>query len=284
MNPEEIKKLADDICHRGESWLKNAKQVADAIPFVQKTVEFGGQFSQMFASTPPSASTLAWEPVAQALVQTEAVLGSDALQLGNSTLGAAVSGAAIISSAGTHATGLFTGATGSGDAQLQSWARQGLAAFEKLHSAEDNKAFIRKKLATLYAGSEAEFDGSLSEYAKAIAGAVAPSSAGIAMRNVLETLNGNMLQLARAAAAGKKVQVKSWTDAAVIVAKGAPTSPETNQLLAQKAVYDDLHDMKLTKIAKNDWQPNQSDWEALLAQFLGFLFGVLGLIDLKDGS
>lgn len=147
-----------------------------------------------------------------------------------------------------------------------------------------NKAFIRKKLATLYAGSEAEFDGSLSEYAKAIAGAVAPSSAGIAMRNVLETLNGNMLQLARAAAAGKKVQVKSWTDAAVIVAKGAPTSPETNQLLAQKAVYDDLHDMKLTKIAKNDWQPNQSDWEALLAQFLGFLFGVLGLIDLKDGS
>lgn len=283
MSPDEIRKLADEICRKGEAWLKNAKRVSEAIPFIQKTVEFGGRFSQSFTAPPSNVDLSPWQPVAEALFQTQVILDSDSLRIDGSTLGAAVSGAALISSAGTHATGLFTNASSSSDPTLQSWGSQSLAAFTMLYSAADNKDFIRKKLASLYTGSEVEFDQALGEYAKAINGATAPSSAGIAMRNVLETLNGNLLQLARAAAA-KGVQVKNWSDAALIIARGAPSSVETTQLLTQKAVFDDLHSMKLTKIAKNDWEPNLGEWESLMAQFIGFLFSILGLIDLKDGS
>jgi hypothetical protein len=57
-----------------------------------------------------------------------------------------------------------------------------------------------------------------------------------------------------------------------------------NALVSQKVVYDKLHDAQLTPIAKNDWQPNKSEWDAVFAQFIGFLFTVLGLIDFRDGA
>lgn len=282
MSPEEeIQKLADSIHQAGTGWLAKAKEMTDAMPFVYRAIQASQQFSQSFQSAPPNTGMPGIQQVRIALQQTKVLFDSDPFTLRDGTLSAAISGAAIISAAGTHATSMMTVATQSADATIQSWAAQNLVLFERLQTSNDTPAFIKRKLATLYAGSELEFEQALEEYFKAVTGATAPSSAAIAMRNVLESLNGHFLQLARKHSKGV---VKTWGDAALIVARGAPTSVQTTQLTSQKAVYDDLHDRKLTPAAKNDWKPTKTDLEAVYAQFIGFLFTVLGLIDFKDGS
>jgi hypothetical protein len=152
---------------------------------------------------------------------------------------------------------------------LRTHGPKNLLAFEQLQTSDDNKAFISRTLATLYAGSDLEFQQALDEYFKAIAGTASPASAAIAMRNVLESLNGNFLQLARKYSPRP---IKNWTDAALVVARGAPASVQTQQLISQKAVYEDLHGKKLTPAAKNDWKPSKIEWDSVYTQFIGFLF------------
>jgi hypothetical protein len=278
---KEIQKLADEIYKYGTVWLTNAKEIADAIPFVYRAVQTSLQFSQSFQSAPAIAGMPEIRPLRAALEQTQVLFSSDPLKISEGTFSAAVSGAAIISAAGTHATSMMSAATHSADPTLQSWATQNVILFEKLQTTDDNVAFIKRKLVTLYAGSDLEFQQAKEEYFKALAGAIAASGAAIAMRNVMETLNGNILEFARKHSKGG---IKTWIDAAAVIARGAPGSMQTTQLSLQKAVYDDLHDKKLTPAAKNDWQPSKTDLEAVYAQFIGFLFTVLGLIDFKDGS
>lgn len=281
MTPQEdLSALADQICQAGSEWLVNAKHIADAIPFVYQAVQTSQQFSQSFSTAPRNISIEGLQPVITALNQTVSLFDSPQFKLTSGTLPLAISGAAIIASGSNCASGAMGDAIRSGDTNLRLWAEQNLVYFEHLQTSEDNKAFIRTKLARLYGGSDLEFDQALSEYFKTATGATAPSSAAIAMRNVLESLNGNFLQLARRYTTST---VRSWTEAALVVARGAPASVQTSQLLSQKMVYDELHDSKLTKIAKNDWLPSKSEWDAVFSQFIGFLFAVLGLIDLRDG-
>jgi hypothetical protein len=282
MNPEEeIKQIADAIHKAGTDWLNKAKGVADAMPFVYQAIQTSQQFSSSFNGAPCISGLADVQDVRTALQQTQSLFASDPLTLREGTLAAAISGAAILSAATTHASSALAVGLKSVDLNIQTWAATNLAAFERIQMSEEKAAFIKRKLATLRAGSEPEFQNALDEYAKMITEATAPASAAIAMRNVLESLNGHLLEFARSQT---KAEIKRWADAAAVIARGAPGSVQTAQLVLQKAVYDDLHAKKLTPAAKNDWVPSKAEWEGVYAQFIGFLFTVLGLIDFRDGS
>ena len=278
---EEIKQIADGIYRSGTAWLAQAKEVNDATPFVYQAVQASQQFSNCFQVAPPNTGIAEIGQIRTALQQTQSLFASDPLTLHGGILSTAISGAATISAAGIQVTNMMTAASKSADPTIQCWATKNLLAFEQLQTSNENTAFISRKLATLYAGSDLEFQQALDEYFKAVAGTAVPVSAAIAMRNVLESLNGNFLQLARKYSQGA---IRNWTDAALVVARGAPASVQTNQLISQKVVYDDLHGKKLTPTAKNDWKPSKIEWDSVYTQFIGFLFTVLGLIDFKDGS
>lgn len=278
---EEIKRLADEVSVEGTRLMREAKAVNEAVPFIQKTLDISRQFQQTFNITLPNTGFYNWDPVREPLQQIRNKLAS--ISIGTGVLGSAISGAAMSNSAGTSMVVILSSATKDSDPGVTEWANKNILLFEQLQTSQANIEFIRQKLATLYLGGEREFDEALNEYSKAVNAVALSSNAALAMRNVMESLNGRLLQLARRYAP-METTIKNWNDAAVWVARGGPTSFEASRLQGQESVYDDLHNKKLTPIVKNDRQPLRAEWEAVYAQFLGFLFTVLGLIDLKDGA
>jgi hypothetical protein len=282
---EELKRLAADaaeVTRQTKEWLDAAKGVNEAIPFVQKTMHASELLRTVFAKTPVTFDAGHYPQIRTDLLEAQRLFGSDQFRLPANVVACAVTGSAALSSASNIVMTDISYASMKGDTAIQTWATAVLPDLQKLQSEESNAAFIQRKLRSLYPGSEGEFDQSLADYHKCRAGAAPATAAGASMRNVLESLNGNLLQLARKLE--PKAKIKNWADMASVVARGAPGSAQVGQLLAQKTIYDDLHDAQLTPILKNDLQPSGAAWESIHSQYLGFLYTVLGLVDFRDGK
>lgn len=131
----------------------------------------------------------------------------------------------------------------------------------------------------LHLDAEVEFQESV-EACLAVKNSIGvASAAGIAMRNVLETLNGNLKQLARRNLGNSSIQKIGWAAVASAIAKGGSGSLEATRLAALEDDYNDLHHKVLTKIAKNDWSPTETEWDAIFARYITFLYTTLALID-----
>lgn len=282
---DDLKQLAADateVARQAKVWLDAAKEVHEAIPFVQKTMHASEQLSTVFSRAPVTFDVGHYPQIRTDLLEAQRLLGSDQFRLPANALPYAVTGSAALSSASnvvmTDVSLISTRGTG----EIQAWANAILPNLQKLQSEESNAVFIRRKLRSLYPDSEREFDQSLADYQKCRAGAAPATAVGASMRNVLESLNGHLLRLARRY--DPKAKTKSWADMSALVARGAPGSTQVAQLITQKNIYDDLHDLKLTPILKNDLQPSLAEWESIYSQYLGFLFTVLGLVDFRDGT
>ncbi len=251
-----------------------------AAPYVETSLGFGRQFVQSFDSVPPGSGLYDWTGVCASLEKGRDFLtGVAPITV---ALSAAISGAVMCNAAGTQAAAMLWSATGDPDARVNQWASQNVLHFERLQTNRAHIDFIRQKLHELFPSSVTEFDQSLDEYTRAINGATHSSGAAIAMRNVLESLNGNILDLARRYSS-RPSAIRKWDDAVLCIARGGPSSLEASQLLLEKQQYVGLHDVELTPIAKNDREPSRGEWEAIYAQFLGHLYTVLGLIEFKAG-
>ena len=282
---DELKRLAADaaeVTRQTKAWLDAAKGVNDAIPFVQKTMHASEQLYTVFSKTPVTFDAGHYSLIRTDLQEAQRLLRSDQFRLPVNVLAYAVTGSASLSSASNVVMTDISHASTKGSGEIQTWARAVLPNLQKLQSEESNATFIQRKLWSLYSGSEGEFDQSLADYHKCRAGAAPATAAGASMRNVLETLNGNLLQLARRY--DSKAKIRNWAEMSAVVARGAPGSAQVAQLIAQKIIYDDLHDVTLTPILKNDLQPSAVAWESIYSQYLGFLYTVLGLVDFRDGT
>lgn len=280
---KEIKDLTDKIIQHGTDWLRNAKSMFDAVPYVERTLQLSQELQSTFGNCPIGIAPEKLEPIRSGLDQANSFLGSWMGGTPANTLSQAISGSAFVSAAGTQVTGLLAENTTNGNVSISSWATNYLQSLEALQADGTTQDFISRKLKTLYAGSEVEFEQSVQTFLQVKQGIGLATSAGIALRNVLESLNGNLKQLARNYSG--KPNLSKWPDVAAAIARGGSTSPQSTQLVSQEATFNDLWGgNKLTKIAKNDWTPTTAEWDALFSQFLSFLYTTLALIDFKDGT
>jgi len=232
-------------------------------------------------STRPSGINFdACEPVRLALFTAHSQLASWMNLLPPNTIQSAATGSAFLSFAGTQTTNFLSEQIVNGNKEIVAWAGQSTRELEALQTDQFTQDFISSKLKTLYAGSELEFEASVAVYLQVRAGIGLPSAAGIQLRNVLETMNGNLKELARSYSGNPAL--KKWPDVALAIARGGPASAEAALLVAQESVYNDLHGHKLTPIAKNDFAPTSSEWDAIYLKYITFLYTTLGLIDFKS--
>jgi hypothetical protein len=279
----EITELTDKIIQCGNTWLINAKSTFDAVPYVERTMQLSQELQTTFKNCPTGIPQEKLVAIRFELERANDYISSWAGAAEVNTVSQAVSGSAFLSSAGTQVTGLLAENSMNGNVSIRTWATQHITSLEAFQADATAKAFIVKKLKTLYPGGENVFQDSVVTYLQVKHGIGLSSSAGIAFRNVLEAvLNSRLIQLARNYSGNQSI--KKWPDMAHAVARGGPGSPQAIQLAAQQSVYDDLWGTKLTRIAKGYVTPTVSEWEAIYSQLMSFLYTTLALVDFKDGD
>jgi hypothetical protein len=278
---EEIAAMAQRVVSGSSQWLNVAKQISDAVPFMEQTRQTAQQIADAFTSTPTGYYRPVMSQILTDLGEANRLVQSYAFPVLN-PVPVAVTGSAAISSAANFSLVMLEDAAHDSRAEARHWAITFGGPVRTIAHEEANIAFVRRKLSCLSAGLATEFDQSIAEYRKCLTEISPPSSAGISLRNVLEELNGQMLILARARSSNPNL--KGWANAATAIARGSPSSPQVSQLAAQQAIYDDLRNNKLTPAAKNNHSPTGPEWEAIYSEYLRLLYTVLGLIDFMDGT
>lgn len=189
-NKEENKRFADDaaeVARKADAWLKSAKLINDAVPFVQKTFRTSEHLSIVFTKAPDTFHSGHFQQIDAALSETTKLLDSDGFRLPVNVLPAAITGSASVTAAANYAVVDLSAARLEGDRDAQVWVMQYLPPLQNLQLEDSNVAFIRRKLETLRSGSEREFNQSLSDYHKCRAENLPATAAGASLRNVLET-------------------------------------------------------------------------------------------------
>lgn len=280
-NEDDICKLAAENVQLRADWLKDANEIATAIPYVQKAMQWDVLCVEAFRTKPTGQSLPNTERLQNLLVLENTYLKGNQPKLPQAIMTCAVTGSGVAYSVGTEAASLFLSCEQNGTTEVKVWATEQLSQFIEPLQEDTYIALICSKLDRLYPGSTKEFQDAMQTTRAVIAGASIDSSAGIAMRNVLESFNGNMRELGRKRSGNKNLS--KWGDVARSVAKGGPTSFEANQLAAKEKDWKQLHD-DTTKVAKNDAKLTPADLEAAYFRWLGLLHSALSFIELCDGS
>ena len=280
-NEVEIRKLASENAQLREDWLNHANEVAGAIPWVQKAMRWDVLCANAFGTTPSGYNLPNTERLHNQLVLENNYLKTNQPNLSQNTLSYAATGSAVGYSVGTEAASLLTGYAQNGTTEIKVWANEHLDHFAQPLHEDTFISIICKKLDLLYPGLTKEFEDAMKTTRSVIAGAAINSSAGVAMRNVLENLKGNMLHVARQRSGNKNMS--KWEEAARGVAKGGSTSFEANQLVAKEADWKQLWDAT-THLAKNNSKMTLADLEAAYYRWLGLVQIVLSFIELHDGT
>lgn len=280
-SPEEIAEMAKRVVSGSAKWLGAARQVSDAVPFMEHTRQTAQQLADAYTNSPTGYYRPSMREVFSGLKEAERAVQSYAFPPLN-PVQVAVTGSAALSGAANFTMVILEDAARDSRTEAQNWAITFTEPVRAISNEEVNIAFVRKKLGCFSAGLAVEFDQSITEYRKCRAGTSPHISAGIALRNVLEEVNGQMIHAARTR--GSAPNLTGWNDAAAVIARGAPGSSEVALLQAQKGIYDDLRANKLTPIAKNNRLPTGPEWDAIYSEYIRLLFAVVGLIDFLDGT
>jgi len=277
-NEEEIRKLAAENAQIRADWLKGASEIVAGIPDVQKAMQWDVMCEEMIRSAPPGYVLLNTERLQSQLVVENYYLKNNLPKIDIKNTTYATSGSAVAYSVGTEAASLLSGVATNGTTEIKVWATKQLEYFVQPLQEDPFIATISSKIERLYPGLTKEFQDAMQTVRSVLAGI--NSSAGIAMRNVLENLKGNMLYLARQRSGNQKI--REWEEAARVVAKGGGASFESNLLVAKEADWKQMF-FDTTGLAKNNSKMKAPDLEAAYFRWLGLVHSILVYIELNDG-
>ena len=280
----EIIKLAEDNINNLHIWLDQAKLMYDSVPYVEHAIKLNIEVKEAFVDCPIQFEPEALGKIQQSMEQTNAYFGHYAGLSSFDPLSASVTGSAFLSSASSSLSAQLSIDVLNPQVEVSIWAAQHLQNLAVVQTDDLNKGFILKHLDLIKAGAKAEFEESIHAFHAVKNGLGHACAAGIAMRNVLETLNGNAKQLARNYLGIKTTEKIKWSKMADAIAKGGASSAEAVQLTAQESEYQYLHDAFLTKVAKNDWIPTDVEWSAGYSRYITFLYTTLALIDFRGAK
>jgi hypothetical protein len=282
---DKIKKAAAEaaaLALTSKEWLDKLKVANDAAPFVRRTMDQSLILSDAIKEISFATPGIDLAAFSNDFANTKGLFSSDAFKMPINPYPVAVTGSASVSAISNTFVVFASVSAFSPDITTRNWAAKVLPQLQNFQTEEANLDFVRKQLRKLNATFDQEFDLSISEYQKCRTGLVTHNAAGVAIRNVLDRLNGRLLQLARQY--DSRAKVKKWEDAAQIIARGAPSSFQVAQLINQKAIFDDLYGLKLSGMLKNTVPPTMSEWDTIYSEYIGLLYTVLGLVDFRDGS
>lgn len=278
---DDIRKLAEENAQMRAGWLKTAKEIVVNIPVVEKAMQWDMRCAEAFRVAPTGYNLPNVERLQNQLVIENTYLKSSQPNLPQAVTTYAGTGSAIAYSVGTEAASLFSGYAQNGTTEIKAWATKQLNELVQPLQEDAFIAVISSKLDRLYQGLTKEFQDAMHTTRTVMAGAAIHSSAGIAMRNVLENLKGNMLYVARQRSGNQNLA--KWEEASKAIAKNGPTSFEAYQLVAKEADWKQLQ-FDTTGLAKNNSTMTVADLEAAYFRWLGLLHSVLSFIELYDGA
>ena len=280
----EIIELADTNIANLNMWLNHAKSMYESVPYVQQAIKWNQEVKATFVDCPSQYSSTILGEVHSNMQQTKTYFGCYPGLSSLDPLSASVTGSAFLSSASSSLSALLSVEAFNPLATVSTWAIGHLTKLGEIQTDNLNNQFISRHLDLIKAGGGAEFEESTQTFRAVKSGLGKASSAGIAMRNVLESLNGNTKQLTRKYMGITTTQKIDWPTMARTIAKGAPLSAEASQMAAQEMEYKYLHSEFLTKVAKNDLAPTEVEWESGYTRYIGFLYSTLALIDFRGAT
>lgn len=256
----------------------NAKTVSDAVPIIRQAYEYALAQDKAFSTTPLGLDAPGFVNVADMVRQNNTFLQVNVPLPPVIDLTACTSGFAMVISAGTASMPHLDQLVGAPDSATRDWANRSLNSLIEVSTRRSHIAFILQWLEKVWPGVAEEFQDAVTSHERALSGVLDYPSVAFAMRNVLESLNGNVLETARKRA--PSVPIRKWADAASHIARGAPASPEVARLAAESDTYSLLWE-RLTKVGKRDMPMTEPGLQALYAMFIGFLFAACSLIDIS---
>lgn len=161
------------------------------------------------------------------------------------------------------------------DPTTELWAQQRIQQYVYMQKKQQRINYVSDTLKKLNPDLATEFDKAVETYQLASSNWVERSSAGIALRNVIEHFKGELLE--RAINRPKEQKI-NWSDMAARLAKGGNASSECQALEDAEKTWKSLHS-RLTDVAKNLQAGAATNLDFIFVECVDHLNAVLLLID-----
>ena len=162
-----------------------------------------------------------------------------------------------------------------GDPTTELWAQQRIQLYMYMQKKQQRISYVSNILKKLNPDLGAEFDKAVETHELASSGWVERSSAGIALRNVLEHFKGELFE--RAIDRPREQKIK-WSDMAMRLAKGGSAGSERQALEDTEKTWEALH-RRLTDVAKNQKTGAATNLDFIFVEWVDHLNTVLLLIN-----
>src|ERR1035437_6379705 len=238
-------------------WIEDLKRRQEQLPYVEKSLELTDYQLDLVSSFPTAVPPTVKSDIIQAYSNTKEFWQSFV----ETSPGAkpypitmAVSGLALEASSSNIAFEALSAMTVGHPEDLANWARGQTIGYQNIQHRQRREEAVEELIQRLLPVRAAEFEESCTTFAAAVTGA-AQSAWGIAARNLLEHVKGELFAAAQKAMNKQKVK---WAEFASALARQGVGSNEHAGLLVQENMYNVLH-TALTDIAKNRLQLAEQD-------------------------
>jgi len=189
-------------------------------------------------------------------------------------------GTAIAVSSGSATYQVVSRASYLGDPAAQSWSEKYTVQYTHMQGQQQRVDFVRRVLEKLNPDLAVEFDEAVEMYHLVSAGWGDTTSVGIALRNMLEHLKG---ELNERAFVHPREQKLKWPEMAARLARGGAKSIESRTLIKAEQEWRSLH-QRLTAMAKNLKTGTPVLPTVVFPEWVDHFYTVLHLIDPRHYS
>ena len=276
MEKDEIaKEIAEKKLNLLGDWLERAKDVHQAVPFIQDAYDQTKWQYDVLASLPTEARDQIGDFYLGKLNDSYKYMVDNLPALPPLQMSNVASLSAVTTADSTGTFQIITRVSSFESVQTHDWAVAKASEFRELQGRQNRINSIMSQLSVLDADRAQEFEKSVEAYKRAVSSTTDLTDAAIKIRNVLEHVKGELFEKAIRRPKEQKIR---WPDMAARLAKGGDAGIECRNLKNEENTHKSLHD-RLSRIAKNLDKITPEDLNNIFTEFVNHLFTVLNLID-----
>lgn len=271
---DELGKIAREKRQHLENWLACHKEASPAAPTVERAWELAKWEENALINAP---AEVCFDPVIERQMSNELTLWQSALpqmpQYNHDQI------RQVYTSSFTSGSAMYTQISKTSqqlqDPEIEQWSTQYTERYETIQHRHNRREEVLKLLGSLNPERVEEFEKACEACESVQGGWLSQEDAGIAMRNVLEHVKGDLWQVAKR----PHEQKFKWP---IMVDRLSKTGPGTHMyqtLLDEETKHRQLH-TELTHVAKNMKSVSGRDVVVLMTRLQDHLFIVLSSIEL----
>jgi len=261
-------------------WLDSLETVKTVAPLVQQAYEVKQWEFEALGAMPDSATDIPHAHLVKMYSAEQEFWKRNLPPMPNYDEASLAAGTAIAVSSGSATYRFVSRANYLGDPAAQSWSEVYTVQYMHMQGQQQRVDSVRRLLEKLNPDLAVEFDEAVQTYRIASSGWGDTTSVGIALRNVLEHLKGDLN--AKAFVHPREQKLK-WPEMAARLAKGGTESLESRALTKAEQEWKSLH-QRLTAMAKNLKTGTPTLPNVVFPEWVDHLYIVLHLIDPKHYS